>query len=316
MSFFAIDVETSNVDHSSICQIGIVEFNDGIIIDKWSTLINPESYFDPFYTSIHGISEKDVKEAPTFDVVYNEIAAKIEGQITVHHMPFDKIALTKACLEYNLDVIQPKWLDSAKIVRRTWIQFAQKGYGLSNISNFLGIEFEHHDALQDAIAAAKIVNYACVQTKVSVEDWLARVGQPIFNYLGSSSKIKLNGNPEGSLYGENVVFTGALSLPRKDAAKIAADLGCNVSNTISKKTSILIVGMQDEFKLAGYQKSSKHRKAEEFIKNGSQLKIIFEKDFVEICNNENINISYTDTKGQKIPRKKIMKKNLIKKITR
>lgn len=287
MSFFAIDVETANVDYSSICQIGIAEFNDGKIIDKWSTLINPETYFDPFYTSIHGISEKDVRNAPTFDDVYNEIAQKIEGKITVHHMPFDRTALTRACTKHELDVIQSKWLDSAKVVRRTWTEFAHKGYGLSNVSNFLGIEFNHHDALEDAIAAAKIVHYACLKTNLNIEDWLIRVGQPIFNYKGNSSNIKLKGNPEGLLYGENVVFTGALSLPRRDAAKIAAELGCNVYSAVSKKTSILVVGIQDESKLAGYQKSSKHRKAEELIQNGAEIKIIFEKDFVEICNNEN-----------------------------
>jgi DNA polymerase III subunit epsilon len=287
MSYFAIDVETANADYSSICQIGIIYFENGQIADKWSTLVNPESYFDPFNTSIHGIKEKDVKKAPTFDIVYKQIAEKITDKITVHHMPFDRIAITRVCLEYNLEILQPIWLDSAKIARRTWEQFAYRGYGLANIANFLGIQFKHHDALEDAIAAAKIVHCACESLKISVEEWLIRVNKPIFDHQNSSYIIRLDGNPEGSLYGEDLVFTGALSMPRRDAAKIAAELGCNVGNSVSKNTSILVVGIQDVTKLAGYEKSSKHRRAEELIKQGVPIKIISEKDFIEICNNMN-----------------------------
>ena len=48
MKYLALDVETANADYSSICQIGIAEFENGKVIDKWSSFINPESYFDPF----------------------------------------------------------------------------------------------------------------------------------------------------------------------------------------------------------------------------------------------------------------------------
>ena len=35
MNFIAIDVETANADYSSICQIGIAEFQNGKVVDKW-----------------------------------------------------------------------------------------------------------------------------------------------------------------------------------------------------------------------------------------------------------------------------------------
>lgn len=311
MNYFALDVETANADYSSICQIGIVHIQDGQILDRWSSLINPETYFDPFNISIHGITEEDIKSAPTFDKIYNVIAEKATNQITVHHMPFDKIAVTRACLEYNLEILQPKWLDSAKIARRTWEQFAYRGYGLRNIANYLGIEFGHHDALEDAIAAAHIVYEACEQTQLTVEDWLTRVEQPIFKYKGGSTSVKLEGNPEGALYGEKLVFTGALSLPRNNAAKIAADLGCSVGNTVSKKTSILVVGTQDMNKLSGYEKSSKHRKAEELIQMGASIKILSEKDFIEMCNNENEELSLLAPKPETESKKNIKQAQLI-----
>lgn len=286
MKYFALDVETANADYSSICQIGLVEFEDKQISNKWSILINPESYFDPFNVSIHHITEDQVKNAPTFGMIYNDLNELISGQITIHHMPFDKIAITRACEEYSLENICPLWLDSAKIARRTWEQFAYRGYGLDNLMEFLQIGFKHHDALEDAIAAGTIVHCACEKMNLTIEDWNQRVLKPIhLNYTGSST-IKLDGNPEGPFYGETLVFTGALTIPRKEAAKIASDLGCNVDDSVTKRTSILVVGIQSAFKLCGYEKSSKHRKAEDLINQGFIIKILSEKDFIHMCNSE------------------------------
>lgn len=289
MKYLALDVETANADYSSICQIGIAKFENGKVIDKWSSLINPESYFDPFNTSIHGIKESDVKNSPTFDKIYQELKNRLDGQTTIHHMPFDRVALNRACEEYQLPAIDTKWLDSAKITRRTWKQFAYKGYGLKNIADFLEISFEHHDALEDAIAAGLVVAQACLIEEMSIDDWFVRIGKPITQNesgAGYSTSIKQEGNPEGSLFGENLVFTGALSLARKEAAVIAAKIGCNVLDSVTQKTTILVVGTQDSTKLAGYDKSSKHRKAEELIERGNQIKILSEKDFIKMCHDE------------------------------
>lgn len=283
MNFLALDLETANADSSSICQIGIAEFNNGEIIDKWSIFINPEDYFDPFNVAIHGITEKQVKNAPIFKDIYQELKQKIENKVTVHHMPFDRIAINRACDANNLEYLQPKWLDSAKIVRRTWQEFAHSGYGLSNIAKHLNINFTHHDALEDASTAGIIVTKACEITNLTIDEWVKRVGQPIFIY-NQSSQIKLNGNPEGTLFGESIVFTGALSIPRNEAGLMASKMGCNVTNSVTKNTTMLIVGFQDTTKLVGYEKSSKHRKAEELIKSGIKIKILSENDFAEICN--------------------------------
>jgi len=282
MNFIAIDVETANSDYSSICQIGIAEFKNGEVVDSWSTLINPEEYFDFFNIEIHGIDEETVKDAPTFEEIYGELNTWLSEKIAVHHMPFDRIAITRACDKYNLEHIQPIWLDSAKIARRTWDQFAYKGFGLSNLATFLNIEFNHHDALEDAIAAGKVVSEASNITGLSIEEWVDRIGKPLNIYKGGSATINIDGNPEGPFFGEQIVFTGTLSLTRADAGKLASELGCNVTNSVTKKTTMLIVGDQETFKLAGFEKSSKHRKAEELVKKGANIKILSEQDFQKI----------------------------------
>jgi DNA polymerase III subunit epsilon len=55
LNFAALDVETSNADCSSICQIGIVNFHEGRVVDEWSTKVNPQEYLDPFHFTIHSL---------------------------------------------------------------------------------------------------------------------------------------------------------------------------------------------------------------------------------------------------------------------
>ena len=62
--FIVIDIETANPDLLSICQVGIVFFENGEVVTKWETLVNPRDYFDPINVSIHGITERDVRDAP------------------------------------------------------------------------------------------------------------------------------------------------------------------------------------------------------------------------------------------------------------
>ncbi len=63
---------------------------------------------------------------------------------------------------------------------------------------------------------------------------------------------------------------------------MAAEAGCSVKNGVSKLTTILCVGDQDLKVLAGHTKSSKHRKAEELIEKGQEIRIIGETDFFDI----------------------------------
>ena len=76
------------------------------------------------------------------------------------------------------------------------------------------------------------------------------------------------------------MFTGALSVPRREAADLAAAIGCRVDSGVTKRTTTLVVGDQDVTKLGGHNRSSKHRKAEELISAGQGIRILRESDFM------------------------------------
>ena len=221
-----------------------------------------------------------VRGQPKLPQIADRLRSTLEGTVSVCHTHFDRIALGRACGKYNLNPISTTWLDSARVVRRTWKDLAWKGYGLANVCRRIGYEFQHHDALEDAKAAGFVLLAALRESQQDLDQWRRRVNQPIDPDSSSSgAAIQRNGNPEGDLYGEVIVFTGALELPRSEAADLAASVGCQVAAGVTKKTTILVVGDQDVTKLAGHEKSSKHRKAEQLVAEGHRIRIVRESDF-------------------------------------
>jgi DNA polymerase III subunit epsilon len=281
LNFVAIDVETANADMASICQIGLVKCENGILSDEWKSYVDPEDYFDVNNVSIHGIDESTVKGVPTFPELSDTLRSYLADTVVVCHTHFDRVAMRQAHQRYDIIAPECTWLDSARVARRTWEQFAYRGYGLANVCAVIGYQFEQHDALEDAKAAAHIILAAIEKMGMDLNKWLKRVERRIgFPY--QSGKIVQDGNPEGALFGETLVFTGALKIPRATAAEMAAKIGCSVATGVNKKTTILVVGDQDVKKLAGHDKSSKHRKAEKLRAEGCAIKILRESDFKEV----------------------------------
>lgn len=121
---------------------------------------------------------------------------------------------------------------------------------------------------------------AIADTGLDVAGWVDRVRRPLNQSMEGS--VHREGNPEGPLFGEIVVFTGTLTLPRREAAEMAARMGCEVAEGVTKHTTLLVVGDQDLRVLNGHEKSSKHRKAEELVAKGKPIRILCESDFMSL----------------------------------
>jgi DNA polymerase-3 subunit epsilon len=283
IDFTAIDVETANPNLSSVCQIGIAEFRGGSLSRTWKLHVDPEDYFDPVNVSIHGIRESDVVGAPAFREIAAELHQQLAATVVCHHTMFDRSAIRAAHARHGLAMPDCQWLDTARVVRRTWPERSHRGFGLRPIAMMLGIEFRHHDSEEDARTAGQILMRAIDESGLRLEDWISHAHRPLGTSTdGLSTGHRRDGNAEGSLYGETAVFTGSLSMPRREAADLAAAAGCDVRDGLSKTTTLLIVGDQDVGRLAGHTKSSKHRDAEARIQQGQPLRILTESDFLAL----------------------------------
>jgi len=87
-----VDVETTGAasHYHRIIDIAVLRVRGGQLIDKYSTLLDPERTISPFIEGLTGIRNKDLEDAPTFCQVKDRIYALLDGAIFVaHNAKFD-----------------------------------------------------------------------------------------------------------------------------------------------------------------------------------------------------------------------------------
>lgn len=148
-NFTAIDFETAHGHRWSICQVGIVIVENNIVKEKFSVLVQPpDNYYWHNFIKIHGITPEMTHNAPTFDKVWRDIEAYIKNRNVVAHngFGFDFQCLAKTLEYYQLEVPNFKGHCTYKLFRKN----------LASLCHDYQIPLNHHDALSDAMACAKL----------------------------------------------------------------------------------------------------------------------------------------------------------------
>ena len=165
--FTAIDFETASRRSDSACQLGAVKVRDGKIVDTAMWMIRPEPlFFSPKNIQIHGIRPDHVRDEPTFGDRWDEIYGYLADDCLVaHNASFDMGVLLSCLRKSRRNIPELHYTCTRAIARRTWPR--RRRYGLKPLSQWLGTEFRHHDALEDSVACAKILIAAGIAKKAS-----------------------------------------------------------------------------------------------------------------------------------------------------
>ena len=157
--FAIIDIETCGgkfeLRKGAIIDICIL-IHDGLqVVDKFSTLVNPQCHISTFYTRLSGITNEMVEDAPTFAEIAKKVIEMTEGQIFVaHNVGFDYgfVKAEFASLGYKY---KRETLCTVRLARK--ILPKRISYSLGNLCASLGIDIEgRHRAEGDAVATAKL----------------------------------------------------------------------------------------------------------------------------------------------------------------
>ncbi|MGB1244740.1 MAG: exonuclease domain-containing protein [Porticoccaceae bacterium] len=146
-----LDCETTGgkAPYHRIIEIGLLVVEEGRLVEKWQTFVDPRVPLPPFIQRLTGISPGMVAGAPEFSDIAEELLSKLEGRTLVaHNARFDysflKNEFERAGISYNA-----KPLCSVKFSRNLYPQF--KRHGLSQIIERFGLSIENrHRALDDA----------------------------------------------------------------------------------------------------------------------------------------------------------------------
>lgn len=148
-TFTAIDFETAQGYRWSICQVGLVRVENGIITQEIDLLVQPpDNYYWQRFTEIHGISARDTINAPTFDQIWHKITPFIENKNVIAHngFGFDFPVLSKTLEHYGMSAPAFNKFCTYKIYKKNLATLCQEH----------NIPLNHHVALSDAKACAEL----------------------------------------------------------------------------------------------------------------------------------------------------------------
>src|SRR5215207_10588681 len=87
MNYLVLDLETANGDCASICQLGVVIVENGLVVGTAAHFVDPEAGFDLWNTHIHGIGPEHVRGQPTWPELFTQVAPLLSDRIVVTHGP-------------------------------------------------------------------------------------------------------------------------------------------------------------------------------------------------------------------------------------
>ena len=314
--FIALDFETANTNMNSACSIGIAAVKDGAIADTFYSLIRPKrGKFYPENIAIHGITPEMVADAKTLDEIWPEIAHFFDEHTPVfaHNVRFDMSVLKQSTSVELPDFWYADSMDAAD-------HFVEGSKSLMACASALCVSVEHHhDALDDAKVCANIILCAMNKDNISsIWEFIAKekVGVYRFSELVATRSFgthKHEPSPErkpfkfyhnkvspaevsrtvesvdesNPLFGKNIVFTGDMSIERKEAMQIAVNCGAIVKSGVSRKTDFLVVGVQDKAIVGEDGLSGKEEKAYELNAAGTaNITFLNEEQFLSLARKE------------------------------
>jgi len=157
--YVVFDFETTGLEASQerIIEIGAVKIADNEIIDRFSTLVNPQKSISRKITKLTGIKNNDVSNAPAIEEVLPEFLDFIGDAVLVaHNIDFDYSFLRAECHRSKLEVPRLPLLDTVALSRALLTDL--NSHKLNKVAKELEISLEnHHRALDDAAATAQIL---------------------------------------------------------------------------------------------------------------------------------------------------------------
>jgi DNA polymerase III subunit epsilon len=278
--FIALDVETANGWAGSICQIGLACVTESGEIHGFSTLIDPESGFESFNSALHGITARHVEGKPNARRAIRALTPLLSRQPLIQHSSFDQRAIEAACQGKAFCMEPPDlvWLDSVRIARRAWPEYINNGgHGLKHLKVALGLDFNHHDAGEDARAAAEIVLQAEFRTGLNFR----QLGETTKPRRAKAAPPRRAASLPLTLSGAQTCFCGPLGLPLEQAAAKAQGSGAQVMAHVTTKTTLVVVS---DHALAdpATERHPDWRRAEEYRAKGRSIRVIGESEFLQL----------------------------------
>jgi DNA polymerase-3 subunit epsilon len=176
--YVVVDIETTGgwASGDRVTEIGAVKVRNHEVIAEWHSLVNPGRSIPAKITALTGITNAMVRDAPAFrDIAESFMAFMADGIFVAHNVNFDYGFLASEYERLERRFRFPKLCTCAGMRRR---YPGHRSYSLGSLCGIYGIALdEHHRALCDARAAARLLNLMNAR-RSEADDTPAALAQP------------------------------------------------------------------------------------------------------------------------------------------
>jgi len=160
-TFVVFDLETTGLNSSpasgnmdKIIEIGAFKVIDGEIKESFTTFVNPQTALSDEIVNLTGINQGMVEGAPTYEQVMPDFYKFCFGSVLVGH---NIVNFDFRFIDYYLSkcgyIIERKLIDTYPLSQEL---LYLSNYKLNTVAEKFGVTFNHHRAIDDALATAKI----------------------------------------------------------------------------------------------------------------------------------------------------------------
>ena len=156
-----VDIETNGLNHvrGRVIEVAAIRVEGGRVVREFSSLVDPETELPRFITNLTGIRADDLRTAPAFHQIADELMDILDGAVFVaHNVRFDYSFLKQEFKRLGRPFL-PRQLCTAKLSRALYPQ--ERSHKLESLIRRHGFSFTNrHRAYDDAAVLLQFLQLA------------------------------------------------------------------------------------------------------------------------------------------------------------
>src|SRR5258708_30029546 len=179
LAFVDLESRGGNCGYDRITEIGIVRVRNGVAVEEWSTLVNPECPISPYIEAFTGISSEMVAAAPLFADIAATVFEKLRGAVFIaHNARFDHSFLRSEFRKAGLG-FSPEALCTVKLSRRLFPEHVRHNLDAVMERHSLSCSARHR-ALGDARVLRDL--WSKLQREIPADVFAAAAAQAVLTH--------------------------------------------------------------------------------------------------------------------------------------
>lgn len=274
-NFVVLDTETTGIscEKEKIIEIAIAKVSDNLLISEFSSLVNPGKKLSSRITSLTGLTDSDLADAPTFREIAQQVVDFIgDSVILAHNAPFDLSFLCNALDECGIHA-NFAYLDTLQLAKKGYPQF--ENHKLETLISKLNLsEKQSHRAMDDVRCTLKLFQLTRDKYGSPLIDAIEPCCHPITDYRFTPR--------EDPLYGLSFALVGTYTFSHSAIKKLISVAKGTVVDASDPSADYLVYGFIDPIEsppeLGQLVETVKTR-----YKQGGKTKPINEVAFLKLC---------------------------------